>query len=578
MISNFKQELINLGLDVVDYGLQWAKPLSISKYSIEKLMWHADLWQGGTALQIHDDHISDKGYSGFAYNFRIKTNGQLELGRPVGMVTAHCYQQSMNHKSIGIVLEGVWTDYLGKPISTLTQEQMYTAIKLAHFLMQKLNLDFEANRPHREFATYKDCPGRYFPWEGFLEALYSGAPIERRGSMKSINPKKILNLQDVANIAMELPAKAGFPDRLSRLQYDLGSCVGASSAQAMSEIVGFPVSILWIWANCKLIDGIPDLEGTTPDALWYVLTELGVIPESWLVYSDEYDQFNLPTLTDEMYIEAKKHVIKGVTPLKNSKDIKIALANEMPVIFGAMVSADFRYDEDGYIDGFHGIMVGAHEMYIGAYDDNQAFIFETGESDKGFLKVEQTWMNGDEIWGDDGNGYIAYEAFDDIVIVLPGQPGFQMWDHAMGLIPTDKQREEMDARKRTVEFYIDHCGYYINGERFNTDVPSQINDSRTFLPIRACADALGKDVIWDRETREVIVSDIFGEIKMKIGSKEIKFKAIGQRQWLTSKTKMDVAPFIVKGRTMVPVRFVAQMLGVRDIKWDGLERRVIIEM
>ncbi|OPX89633.1 MAG: hypothetical protein A4E53_01448 [Pelotomaculum sp. PtaB.Bin104] len=46
----------------------------------------------------------------------------------------------------------------------------------------------------------------------------------------------------------------------------------------------------------------------------------------------------------------------------------------------------------------------------------------------------------------------------------------------------------------------------LDGKEINSDVPPQIINSRTFVPIRVISEALGVDVKWDSETRSVILT------------------------------------------------------------------------
>ena len=107
----------------------------------------------------------------------------------------------------------------------------------------------------------------------------------------------------------------------------------------------------------------------------------------------------------------------------------------------------------------------------------------------------------------------------------------------------------------------------VDGRYIDFDVPPQVINSRTMVPVRAIFEELGADVEWDNATRtviamkdEVIITATIGEKKMYIDGKE---------------RVMDVAPTIVGGRTLVPARFVAEALGC-DVQWDGDEYLVEI--
>ena len=58
---------------------------------------------------------------------------------------------------------------------------------------------------------------------------------------------------------------------------------------------------------------------------------------------------------------------------------------------------------------------------------------------------------------------------------------------------------------RYVTFYIDSNTYYINGVTHTTDVPAQIVDSRTLIPLRAFAEALDTKVSWNQDIYDVAI-------------------------------------------------------------------------
>jgi len=72
---------------------------------------------------------------------------------------------------------------------------------------------------------------------------------------------------------------------------------------------------------------------------------------------------------------------------------------------------------------------------------------------------------------------------------------------------------------------------------------------------------LGADVDWVAATRTVTVDK--GDISLTLSVDAPLPDGMGQAA-------------IIDGRTFVPVRYVAEMLGV-DVRWDGVSRAVYIE-
>ena len=105
---------------------------------------------------------------------------------------------------------------------------------------------------------------------------------------------------------------------------------------------------------------------------------------------------------------------------------------------------------------------------------------------------------------------------------------------------------------------------YINGidARDYKEQPV-VRDNRLFLPVRSVSEAMGYKVDWKSESKTVTV----GEVEMVVGEKD--YVANGEKQ------TMDVAPFIEKNRTYVPVRFLAEGMKL-PVSWDGKNRAAVV--
>ncbi len=91
----------------------------------------------------------------------------------------------------------------------------------------------------------------------------------------------------------------------------------------------------------------------------------------------------------------------------------------------------------------------------------------------------------------------------------------------------------------------------------------------TLLPIRFTAETLGTALTWDDEN-EIITMDRYGvHIEMKVGSKYMKLNG--------EVRELQVAPVIIEGRTMVPLRAVSEALNY-PIHWrqDGKNGLIIL--
>lgn len=97
--------------------------------------------------------------------------------------------------------------------------------------------------------------------------------------------------------------------------------------------------------------------------------------------------------------------------------------------------------------------------------------------------------------------------------------------------------------------------------------PPVLEEGRVFLPLRRVFEALGSEVDWDSKTQSVTGRKGNTVIKLEIGKRQATVN--------NEKVLMDVAGKIINGRTMVPIRFVAENLGV-DVNWDDYKQMVII--
>lgn len=99
------------------------------------------------------------------------------------------------------------------------------------------------------------------------------------------------------------------------------------------------------------------------------------------------------------------------------------------------------------------------------------------------------------------------------------------------------------------------------------DVPPQMINGRTMVPLRAIFEAMGAVVQWDEDTQTISAykNDII--ILMQINNNSI-FKNY-------TSINIDVPPQIINGRTLVPVRVIAECLGA-TVQWDDSTSTVVI--
>lgn len=98
----------------------------------------------------------------------------------------------------------------------------------------------------------------------------------------------------------------------------------------------------------------------------------------------------------------------------------------------------------------------------------------------------------------------------------------------------------------------------VNDTILEFDVAPVIEDGRTLIPIRAVSEQLDYDVAWDSTSSRV-------EIKNNDDTLEL---FVGKRQYLKNgvEKQMDVPAAVTNGRTLVPLRLIAEELGC-TVRW-----------
>ena len=75
--------------------------------------------------------------------------------------------------------------------------------------------------------------------------------------------------------------------------------------------------------------------------------------------------------------------------------------------------------------------------------------------------------------------------------------------------------QTVGAKNETInmELYIGKNHAFVNGYRKELDVPPEITDSRTFVPLRFVSESCGAEVIWEAETRSIYIKYAKGEYR-----------------------------------------------------------------
>ena len=92
-------------------------------------------------------------------------------------------------------------------------------------------------------------------------------------------------------------------------------------------------------------------------------------------------------------------------------------------------------------------------------------------------------------------------------------------------------------------------------------------NGRTLVPLRTIFEAIGADVSWDGATSTVTAVKGDTTVKLTLGSKTAYKNG--------NEVTLDVPAKAVNGRTLVPVRFIADCFDV-DTKWVQEDWKVVL--
>ena len=117
---------------------------------------------------------------------------------------------------------------------------------------------------------------------------------------------------------------------------------------------------------------------------------------------------------------------------------------------------------------------------------------------------------------------------------------------------------------------------FINYRELKSDQPALLNTEkgRTYLPVRAVAETLGAEVHWVEEGDVEVDGKKLSEVHITVDERRKIIIPIGsEKTWIYNGfsydlEEIDAPAFVTKDthRTMVPLRYVGEMLG-KDVEW-----------
>jgi hypothetical protein len=111
----------------------------------------------------------------------------------------------------------------------------------------------------------------------------------------------------------------------------------------------------------------------------------------------------------------------------------------------------------------------------------------------------------------------------------------------------------------------------VDGKQVPIDAAPDIFNSRTFIPIRIIIDTFGGTVAWDASEQKVTIVRNGTTMNLWIGKSAAEIN--GKSANIDSNA--NVVPIIRSGRTLLPLRFVAESLAL-DVQWDAATQTITI--
>jgi len=181
------------------------------------------------------------------------------------------------------------------------------------------------------------------------------------------------------------------------------------------------------------------------------------------------------------------------------------------------------------------------------------------------IKNNSITINGKSLIVLDGNiNYIIElsEGLNNIVIVVEDNAGNK----------TSKTYIVKYIKKIIIILQIGNYNCFVNNNKIEMDTSPKIIQGRTYLPIRYIITPLGGEISWDSIEKKTTI--LFKEkiIELWIGK---NYARINGEIKLIDPDNPNVVPIIIEGRTMLPIRFVAENLGCK-VDWDGATKTITI--
>jgi hypothetical protein len=126
--------------------------------------------------------------------------------------------------------------------------------------------------------------------------------------------------------------------------------------------------------------------------------------------------------------------------------------------------------------------------------------------------------------------------------------------------------------RHTMVLTIDIKTMTVDSARVVLDAPAAIVEDRTLVPLRAVVEHLGGSIDWDAKTRQVTLKARDTTISLTIGKSTT---LVNGKSLAIDPKNSKVVPVLSSSRTMLPLRFVSENLGLQ-VDWNAETRTITV--
>lgn len=141
-----------------------------------QIIVHHSLTKDGSTVSwqaIRKYHTETLGWNDIGYHGGLELIGdryEILLGRMPTEPGAHCKEQGMNYRSLGVCVVGNF-DNQPEVDMLISMGGLNLLVRYVRALCDVHHIAPSEVRRHHDFAPYKSCPGTLFPWNQLVAAI-----------------------------------------------------------------------------------------------------------------------------------------------------------------------------------------------------------------------------------------------------------------------------------------------------------------------------------------------------------------------------------------------------------------------